>query len=192
MRGTKFTHVLVVIVMLCTAFITSCRKDESLDSFLDEKTDTTTVTTSLGSFLATDGKLKVTWEDTTYVFDAEVDSIAFVKVDTAGNQYFGVTAINKEHNISFGISGVGAAENKAKTTVAGGQLLFQLSKEKAASYTLSREAHKLDSGKFNLKKYAEEDDEVQAKGNFTTYLVHYADKDSVLHKVTGTFDLKFK
>lgn len=187
----KFTHFMMMLLLLATAMFSSCRKDEDLSAYVDKKSDTTVASSSLGSYLATGGKLKVTMEDTTYIFDAAVDSIAFIKVDTAGSEYFGVTAINKDHTISFGISGAGAAVNKAKTRVAGGQLLFKPDSQ-AVVYILSKESHKLDPGKFNLKKFKEEKEKVEAKGAFTTYLENGTIKNSPLYKVTGSFDLKFQ
>ncbi|RVT99785.1 hypothetical protein EOD41_15190 [Mucilaginibacter limnophilus] len=182
---------MLTIFLLGTAVLSSCRKDEDLNAFVDKKTDSTAISSSIGSFLATEGKLKVVLEDSTYTFDAAVDSIAFIKVDTAGSEYFGITAINKAHTVSFGISGAGAAVNKTKATVAGGQLLFKLDSQ-AVAYTLSRQAHKLDLGKLNLKKYKEEEEKgIEAKGSFTTFLEKGAIKDSVMYKVTGSFDLKF-
>ncbi|RYZ92943.1 MAG: hypothetical protein EOP47_29860 [Sphingobacteriaceae bacterium] len=193
MKGKLFTHVCILIFLLFAATVTSCRKDEDVKAATQiERTDSLAVSSSLGSFLATSGKLKVYIADTTYTFDAATDSIAFVKVDTAGNQYFGVTAINKEHNISFGISGMGVAASKAVTNVAGSQFLFKIKNQAPLQYTLSSSAHELELGNLTLKKYSDSKKKVFAKGTFTTFLAKEAKEGSPFYKVTGSFDLKLE
>ncbi|MBE9584216.1 hypothetical protein IM792_07130 [Mucilaginibacter sp. JRF] len=191
MGTNKFTHLFFSILLLVSAVISSCRKDEDVQSFNKDGKDSTALSSSSGSFIATTGELSITFNDSTYVFDAETDSIAFVRVDTAGNKYFGITAINDDHTMSFGISGLGEAVSKATTKVEGSQFLFNDEKV-APSYTLSKSAHELDLGKLSLKKYTNEKDDVAAKGTFTTFLASDTTKDAVLYKVTGKFDIKFK
>ncbi|MCD8740394.1 hypothetical protein LT679_07250 [Mucilaginibacter roseus] len=176
--------------MLLSAVVTSCRKDEDLQSFKNDK-DSTALPSSSGSFIATTGELSITFNDSTYIFDAEKDSIAFVRVDTAGNKYFGITAINDSHSMSFGISGLGEAINKSSTKVEGSQFLF-VNDKADSSFTLSKSAHEMDLGKLSLKKYTNEKDDVAAKGTFVTYLASDTGKNATLHKVTGKFDIRFK
>ena len=193
MQAKSFTYIFVLILLLFAATVTSCRKDEDVKAAAGKEVDNTVaVSSSPGSFLAKSGKLKINLADTTYIFDAAKDSIAFVKVDTAGNQYFGVTAINKEHSISFGISGVGIAASKAVTKVAGSQFLFKIKNQPQIEYTLSNSAHELELGKLSLKKYSDDKDKVFAKGTFTTFLAKDVKEGSPFYKVTGSFDLKLK
>lgn len=185
----RFTRLFIGVLMLYSAIITSCRKDDDLHAFDKEKTDSTSLSSSSGSFIATAGQLRIDFNDTTYTFDAANDSIAFVRVDTAGNQYFGVTAINKDHSISFGISGLGEATSKAATKVEGSQFLFINQLKPSTEYTLSKSAHELDLGKLSLKKYSNAKDNVTAKGSFTTFLSSDTSKNATMYKVTGKFDI---
>ncbi|RYZ98515.1 MAG: hypothetical protein EOP47_19170 [Sphingobacteriaceae bacterium] len=191
MNSNRFKHIIFSILLLFAVVITSCRKDDDVTAAMVEN-NTDTIASTPGSFLAASGKLKINIDDTTYTFDAGKDSIAFVKVDTAGNQYFGVTAINKDHSISFGISGLGIAANKSSTKVAGSQFLFSIINKPRVEYTLSRSAHELELGKLQLKKYNNDAEKVFAKGTFTTFLAKDTVPGSVLYKVTGSFDLKLK
>lgn len=192
MGTKKFTFLFFMLAMLLSAVITSCRKDEDLQGFKNDK-DSTALSSSSGSFIATTGELSITFNDSTYVFNAEEDSIAFVRVDTAGNKYFGITAINNTHSMSFGISGLGEATGKSSTKVEGSQFLFANENTKAASsFTLSQSAHEMDLGKLSLKKYTNDKDDVAAKGTFVTYLASDTGKNATLHKVTGKFDIRFK
>lgn len=192
MRSKRFTHIFFSSLLLFAVVTSSCRKDEDIATVTDNNAAAGLAKQTPGIFLATSGKLKINIEDTTYTFDAGKDSIAFVKVDTAGSQYFGVTAINKEHSISFGISGLGIAVNKVSTKVAGSQFLFSNKNQLPLEYTLSKSAHELDLGKLQLKKYNNDKEKVFAKGSFTTFLAKDTIPGSVLYKVTGSFDLKLK
>jgi hypothetical protein len=189
MQG-KFTHIFMFFILLLTATVTSCRKDEDMKANIDNVEADTAVSSSAGSFLATSGNLKVSFEDSTYTFDATKDSIAFIRVDTAGNQYFGVTAINKEHTVSFGISGLGVAASKAVTKIAGSQFLAKAKNKPKVEYTLSQATHELELGKLSLKKYNDDAESVLAKGTFSTFLAKDTIQGAPVYKVTGSFDLK--
>ena len=183
---------IAMVLLSLSVTVTSCRKDEIQAADKEEITDTAAVVPSLGGYLATTGKLKIKFNDTSYVFDARADSIAFIKVDTAGKQYFGITAINDAHTISFGISGKGAAADKIEANVAGTQFLFRQNSIQQQAFTLSNKAHALDIGNFVLKKYRYANDELVLKGTFTAYLASDTDTTAQLHKVTGSFDLKLQ
>ncbi|RCH54147.1 hypothetical protein DJ568_14810 [Mucilaginibacter hurinus] len=189
MVAPYFKHIFYGCLLLFLAIASGCRKDDNLEQTASNLHNSSVEKTS-GTFLAKSGKLKVKIDDTTYVFDAVKDSIAFVNVDTAGNRYFGLTAINNGHNVSFGISGLGTPDAKVTTNVAGSQLLFNNKSNLPEEYTLSKSAHKLDLGNLHLKKYHNGKGKVLAKGTFTTYLAKDTLPDSPLHKVTGSFDLE--
>ncbi|GAA4338791.1 hypothetical protein GCM10023149_49050 [Mucilaginibacter gynuensis] len=190
MRGTQLTKYFTMFLLLWAMVITSCRKDDEISEETAKKSTTEVSDASVGNFLASKGTLKISIEDSTYTFDAATDSVAFVKVDTAGNQYFGISAINKAHTISFGISSLGVAENKSTTKVEGSQLLFKAGLGENIQYTLNQIAHDEDMGKLKLKQF--NDKNVLAKGSFTTFLSKDTIKGSPLYKVTGSFDLKLK
>ena len=87
-----------------------------------DSTKASSFVTSPGNFLAISGTLKIKINDSAYTFDAATDSIAFVNVRVDGsNQYFGITAINKEHNMSFGISSEGFVFSNINRSIAGSQ-----------------------------------------------------------------------
>lgn len=182
----------MLFILLLSASVTSCRKDDDVKADIDNLEADTAASTSAGSFLATSGSLKVSFEDSTYTFDAAKDSIAFVKVDTAGSQYFGVTAINKEHTVSFGISGLGVAASKAVTNIAGSQFLSKAKNKPKIEYTLSQSTRELEMGKLNLKKYNDDPQSVLAKGTFSTFLAKDTTQGAPVFKVTGSFDLKLE
>jgi hypothetical protein len=182
-----------LLYALFAVVITACRKDENVSQLNDELKDTTAVSPSLGSFLASAGQLKINFNDSTYVFDAAKDSIAFVKVDTAGNQYFGLTAIDSAHNLSFGISGIGIAKNNSVTKVEGSQFLFNAADSNVqAAYTLSKASHEMELGKLSLKRYSDKTDSASAKGSFTAFLSGDTSAKAPMIKVTGSFDLQLK
>src|SRR5437868_1564894 len=99
----------IVFLFLLLAAFSACQKEDEVPIGLKAglKNDSVNRAINLnspGTFLAAKGLLKITVEDSTYIFDAAKDSIAFVSVGLDSNKYFGITAINKAHTISFGIS----------------------------------------------------------------------------------------
>ena len=97
------------ILMLISAAISACQKDESVKKTTTQATGPVKVSTvsSPGNYLASKGTLTVKIKDSTYSFNAEQDSIAFVNIAIDGQEYYGLTAINRAHTVSFGISSSG-------------------------------------------------------------------------------------
>ena len=96
------------------------------------------------NYLAVKGTLKIFLPDSTYTFDASRDSIAFVNVSSGDKKYFGNTAINKEHSMSFGISSAGNAVTNANSPVAGSQLLLSRINKPNTEYTLPQNVASMD------------------------------------------------
>ncbi|MFI5157653.1 MAG: hypothetical protein ACHQF4_02240 [Sphingobacteriales bacterium] len=188
MGSGRFTKYFIVIFFLLSAAIVSCQKDQEIKDDAAGKSDTTF--TAPDNYLATKGTLTVILQDSTYSFDAATDSIAFVNVHNDNNQYFGITAINKAHNMSFGISSGGYALSNINTTVAGSQFILKPDKGAIDQYALTDSASVQDYGKINLSTYKQ--DSVLAKGTFYTYLVKTGLGKPVTYKVKGTFSLRLK
>ena len=144
-----------------------------------------------GNFLALSGTLTVKIKDSTYTFNAATDSIAFINVHTDGaTHYFGITAINKAHTLSFGISSSGFVNSNTVNDVAGSQFLLNADKSRSLEYSLSRFTPQKDSGSITIDSYNQG---VQlAKGSFFTYLATDDKAATPFEKVEGSFDLKLK
>jgi hypothetical protein len=188
----RLRHVFL-IVMLLMAF-TACQKDEDMkevsQSLKIDSAKSASLIPTPGTSLALAGTLKINIGDSTYTFDAAKDSIAFVNVYMDSKKYFGITAINKLHTMSFGISSPGYAAANTTGPIAGSQFLFNTTANKAnIQYTLSQNAG-LDPGKINLTKYSQ--DSVLAKGTFVTYLTKDTKPNSTFIKAEGSFELKRK
>ena len=106
MGKVRFTKFFIFIALLLSGMVISCQKDETAKGDTSTKADSTSI--SPDNYLAASGTLTVTVGDSTYRFDAAKDSVAFVNVHSGDSSYFGITAINKAHNMSFGISSAGA------------------------------------------------------------------------------------
>lgn len=162
----------IVFLFLLLAAFTACQKeDEKPVGLKAGKNDSISAAINLdapGTLLAVNGILKITVEDSTYIFDAAKDSIAFVSVDLDSNKYFGITAINKAHTVSFGISSAGVARADTNSIIAGSQLLFSDDDGRAVQYTLSKYISARDMGKINLVKFQQ--DSTLTKGTFYTIL----------------------
>lgn len=190
MRNTVTRYLLLLALVLSVALY-SCQKDsQDPVTTTTSKTDSSTVTlNSPGNDLAVKGTLQISLPDSTYIFDASKDSIAFVNVSSGDKQYFGITAINKAHNMSFGISSAGSAAINVNNIVAGSQLLLSQANKPNVEYTLPQNVSSQDFGKISLVAYKQ--DSVLAKGTFYTYLT--TDSSGVpAYKVKGTFSLKLK
>ncbi|MBL4676480.1 MAG: hypothetical protein JKY70_09800 [Mucilaginibacter sp.] len=146
--------------------------------------------TSPDNYLATSGVLTIKLKDSTYTFNAANDSVAFVNLSSGDNRYFGLTAINKAHNISFGISSKGIAADSITKAVAGGQLLVMADAMHTQQYTLTQYAKPGDAGNIQLTSYMRND--TLAKGSFFTFLSKDDDSDSPFYRVEGTFELRIK
>jgi len=186
--GKRFTQYFIIILLLLSGVIVSCQKDQDVKDDGTGKADTTF--TSPDNYLAAKGTLKITLQDSTYSFDAATDSIAFVNVHNGNNQYFGITAINKAHNMSFGISSGGYALSNINTSVAGSQFILKPDSGPANQYALVNDSTVQDYGKVSLGAYKQ--DSVLAKGTFYTYLVKAGIGKPVAYKVKGTFSLQLK
>lgn len=188
MRNKRFTQYFILLFLLLSGVIVSCQKDQEVKDDAASKSDTTF--TSPDNYLAAKGTLKITLQDSTYSFDAATDSIAFVNVHNGNNQYFGITAINKAHNMSFGISSSGYALSNINTNVAGSQFILKPNNKSINQYALTDSTGVQDYGKISLAAYKQ--DSILAKGTFYTYLVKAGLTKPVTYKVKGTFSLKLK
>jgi len=183
----------VCFVLLFGAILSSCQKDENVKADTRPASDTTQKLTELtapGNYLVSKGTLKIKLKDSTYIFDASQDSIAFVNVNMGGQEYYGVTAVNKAHTASFGISSLGAPIAEMPGEVAGAQLLLHPSEKVNTEYTLTRNATKDDYGTIAIEKYNQ--DTILARGSFHTYLAKDTKKNSPFYIVDGSFELKVK
>jgi hypothetical protein len=181
-------------ILLLAVFVTSCQKDESVDAAKTTpqlKLDSIErQNTAPGNYLATAGTLKIRLKDSTYTFDASLDSVAFVNISIDGKEYYGITAINKEHTVSFGISTLGAPIAEMPGSVAGCQFLLNAGNKTNTTYTLTRNTVSDDYGAFSLEKYNQ--DTILAKGTFHTYLATDTKKNGAFNLVDGSFELKVK
>ncbi|WP_184548775.1 hypothetical protein [Mucilaginibacter sp. FT3.2] len=197
MNNSRFTKWFILCVLLISGVVSSCQKDDSVKAMDNTKEVAAADSASLGiintpgNFLASKGILKITIEDSTYSFDAATDSIAFINVHNGDNKYFGITAINKAHTMSFGISSEGFAVANANSKVAGGQFLFTVGERKPLlQYTLTRFVGKDDTGKITLEKYNNQN--IIAKGTFFTFLAKDDKESSPFYRVEGSFELQLK
>ncbi len=191
----RFYLKLVCIGLLVTAFLSSCQKDENVT---DPKANSSAPAdtsqkladlTAPGNFLVSKGTLKIKLPDTIYTFDASLDSIAFVNMNIDGKEYYGVTAINKAHTVSFGISSVGAPIAEMASNIAGCQLLLQPADKLSSEFTLTKNTSPQDFGTMLLDKYNQ--DTVLAKGTFHTYLAKDPKKNTPAI-VEGSFELRVR
>jgi hypothetical protein len=193
----RFSISYVCFILLLSVFVTSCQKDESVKNpnagntqmQADSAKKLNTVSAP-GNYLARTGTLKLKVQDSTYIFDASKDSVAFVNIDIDGNQYFGITAINKAHTVSFGISSLGSPITDLASSVAGCQFLLNTSGKMNLEYTLTRNASPQDYGAIVIEKYIQ--DTILAKGTFHTYLAKDTKPNSTFFIADGSFELKTK
>ena len=184
----RFTKLFIFIALLLSGMITSCQKDDSAKNDTLSKADSTMIAPD--NYLAAKGTLTITIQDSTYSFDAAKDSIAFVNVHTGDSSYFGITAINKAHNMSFGVSSIGHAVSSTNTAVAGSQFILKPNLKPALQYALTADATAKDFGKINVTTYKQ--DSLLAKGTFYTFLAKGDVIKSPAVKVKGTFNLLLK
>ena len=197
MNSIRFTKWFIFYALLISVVVSSCQKDENVKDMETTKLATAADSTALGinntpgNFLAAKGTLKVTIEDSTYTFDAGTDSIAFINVHNDDNKYFGITAINKAHTMSFGISSEGFASANINSKVAGSQFLFTVGEKKPLlQYTLTKFVGKDDAGKITIDQYNKDD--TIAKGTFFTFLAKDDKENSPFYRVEGSFELQLK
>ena len=176
MGSTKFTKCFIFFALLLSGMIMSCQKDDDMkDVSAAVKIDSTL--NASGNYLAVKGSLKITIQDSTYIFDAARDSIAFVNVHSGDSQY-------------FGISSAGSAASNANTNVAGSQFLLSSGINPNIEYALTPNAASQDFGKISLISYKQ--DSVLAKGTFYTFLTKDSKVGAPFYKVKGTFSLQLK
>ena len=189
----RLRHLFFILFVL--AVFASCQKDEAINdvspsALKADSVNSLSAVSKPGNVLAVAGTLKITIKDSTYTFDAARDSIAFVNVYLDDKKYFGITAINKAHTMSFGISSAGYAAANLAGDIAGSQLLFNNTGNPNVQYTLSQHIDAANPGKLNLIQYQR--DSVLARGTFTTYLATDAKPNSAFYKAVGSFELKRK
>jgi hypothetical protein len=182
-------------ILMLSVLAVSCTKDEDIKNspmslLKADSAKVLTATTSPANTLAVGGSLKIVLRDSAYTFDASTDSIAVVNLYLDSKKYFGITAINKEHTMSFGISAPGYAKAAVTDSIAGSQFLLNAAKSPNLEYTLSRNNNIPEQGKLIITEYSQ--DSVLAKGSFYTYLSKDIKSTSPFYKVTGTFSLKLK
>ncbi|BAU52987.1 hypothetical protein [Mucilaginibacter gotjawali] len=177
------------------AAASSCQKDAAVNN-----PDPTTTTVSADSsavsspnnFLAVSGTLKIKFNDSTYTFNAATDSIAFINVRSDDNtRYFGITAINKDHSMSFGISSAGFPYSNINRAIAGSQFIMSAdAKQPALQLSLSRYSEPKSLGNINVVQYNSAKE--LAKGTFYTFMARDDKANSPYYRVEGTFDLQLK
>ena len=195
MGNKGFTYLLISVSLFLMAVVSSCQKDPAVTVPDPSKTNInadSSLVSSPGNFLAASGTLKIKFADSTYTFDASRDSIAFINVGVDNDtRYFGITAINREHNISFGISSAGFAYSNINRSIAGSQFLLSSDDKKPAlQLSLSKYSAPKDFGNINIIQYNVGNQ--LAKGTFFTFLAKDDKANSPYYRVEGTFDLRLK
>jgi hypothetical protein len=194
MHPKRFTNWYISFVLLLALMASACQKDQG-DKAVDQKkavaaADSALAATPATNFLAASGTLTFDLQDSTYTFNATEDSIAFVNISVGDNRYFGITAINKAHTMSFAISSKGTAAAAITKGVEGSQLLLRPDALHIKQYSLTQFTEPGDAGVIDLLRYRQ--DSVLAKGTFFTFLAHDDKADSPFYRVEGTFNLKLK
>lgn len=188
----RFSILFLGFLTLISVVLTACQKDETVTQTTAQVTDSIKASTSSisGNFLASKGTLTVKLKDSTYSFNAEQDSIAFVNISIDGEQYYGLTAINKAHTVSFGISSSGAPIDDVASNVSGAQVLLKGTGKKNLEYTLIQSQQPQNLGSISIEKYNQ--DTTLAKGTFHTILATDTKVSSPKYEVEGSFELKVK
>jgi hypothetical protein len=180
------------LLMLVSVVMTGCQKDESVKKTSTQAADSVKVSTvsPSGNYLASKGTLTVKLKDSSYTFNAETDSIAFVNITINGEEYYGLSAINKAHTVSFGISSSGVPIDDLASYVSGAQLLLKGTGKTNLEYTLIPGSLQQKFGTISIEKYNQ--DATLAKGTFHTFLATGTKYNSPNYEVTGSFELKVK
>lgn len=180
----------IFFLVLLSLAITSCQKEQNLkDTQLTDVNPNLLAKISMpGNYLASSGILTVTLKDSTYMFDAQKDSIVYVNLYLDNKVYFGITAINKDHTLSFGISSPGFAQANSIKNIAGSQFILSKGNKPNIQYALTQQANKQRVSNINLTNYAQ--DSTMVKGTFVAFLTPNMKSDSGFYYVKGQFDLK--
>ncbi len=194
MRHSKLLLAYTLMLMALLIFGTACRKDDSLAA-TTTKADSTSINsffTNPGNYLATSGILELKVNGTILNFNATTDSIALVNLTTVGNKHFyGLSAINKAHTASFGITSAGVLHVSGGSSIAGSQLLvLSADKQPVTAYSLSTASLKTGVGSLNFNRFAK--DSLLTMGSFVTYLTKNDGLANTSIKVEGSFSLQFK
>ncbi len=192
---TKFIYTCAIIFVAVMLIFSSCRKDDNQASTTNTKTDSTAINSFLanpGNYLASSGTLVLRVNGTVLSFDASTDSIALINLTTPGKQqYYGLSAINKAHTASFGITSAGVLHVRGESGVAGSQLLILASdKQPVSAYSLSATNPKNSLGSLNFDTFTK--DSLATKGSFVTYLTQNSNQATGTYTVEGSFNLRFK
>jgi len=199
MLKNSHLYFLLTLVLFALVFVSSCRKDSEVAQPNTEisgvKSDSSQIssrTNAVQYLLASSGKLQLKVNNTTYTFDAVRDSIVFIYVHPDDSSaYFGITAINKEHTLSFGISSPGILQTKVATKIGGTQLLVKSSENKPITeYALSARNSIKDPGNIKLEHFNQLNG--PTNGTFATLLTVSGKSPTLAYKVDGKFDLLFK
>jgi len=199
MRSGRVHYLFIALIFALLEALSSCRKDSAINGMDSEKASSKTdsailssVVSSPGNFLASSGTLKVKINDSIFTFDATRDSIAFINVHLNGTEkYYGITAINKEHTMSFGISSSGYVGSNTSNSIAGSQFLLAPDEHTPVQeYSLSKYTGEKDFGNLNIAQYNQ--GKQLAKGTFVTFLAKDNKANSPFYRVEGSFDLQVK
>ncbi|MFA6085583.1 hypothetical protein [Mucilaginibacter sp.] len=194
MHSKRLTNWCICFILLLSGMAMSCQKEAS-DKEIEQqqaamKADSAIAKSSPGNYLAVGGTLTFKIQDSTYTFDALQDSVAFVNMSVDDDQYFGITAINKAHTMSFGLSSKGMAGTNVSRAIEGSQLILRPDAMHNQQYSLTRFTEPGDAGNIKLLEYRQ--DTVLAKGSFFTFLAKDDKEGSPLYRVEGNFNLKIK
>ena len=194
MRHSRILLANTFLLMALLIVGSACRKEDNVAA-TSTKPDSTAINsffTNPGNYLATSGTLELKVNGTTLNFDAATDSIALVNLTTVGNkQFYGLSAINKAHTASFGITSAGLLHVSGESDVAGSQLLvLSADKQPVTAYSLSAASLKTGTGSLNFNQFAK--DSLLTKGRFITYLTKNGAQAGTSIKVEGSFSLQFK
>lgn len=191
-----FTYWVTCLLFVLMGLVSACQKDDSSNTqAVDQKlqaakADSVLAVESPGNYLASGGSLKLKLGDSTYTFNASQDSVAFVSMNVDNEDYFGITAINKAHNLSFGISAKGTAATGVTRDVEGSQLLFSHDALHSEQYSLTQYTKPGDAGKIELATYR--GDTILARGTFFVFMAKDDKKDTPIQRVEGDFELRIK
>jgi hypothetical protein len=194
---TRFYLRFSYFFLLAAVLFTACQKDESVKNTMPESSAAiadsalqVTAVSTPGNYLASKGTLTVKLPDSTYTFNAEQDSIAFVNITIDSVQYYGITAINKAHTVSFGISSSGEPIDELSSYVSGCQVLLKRPEKSDLEYTLIRSAHQQNFGSIYIEKYNQ--DVTLAKGTFHTFVSADTAANAPYYTAKGSFELKIQ
>lgn len=199
MLKKDYSYFLLALVLFAQVLISSCRKDNEsglpnteISELKSDSSQINSRTNATQYLLASSGKLQIKVNNTSYSFDAVRDSIVFIYVHPDDSSaYYGITAINKEHTLSFGLSSPGILQTKVATKIGGTQLLVKSSENKPITeYALSVTNSMKDPGSIKLQHLSLLNG--PASGTFSTFLTVSSISPSSVYKVSGKFNLQFK